>query len=743
MSKKVVKITFLSLFFLFLFASPALAEPDSTASAKRKVIVFCLDGIDSQTLFSTSLSNLRNLIAKGSLALMSNQGYRGTDFFRGYLTLGTGNRAPFSSYTAQSYEVKEKGYPFSPGDVYKLQNGETPGEAQVVHLGLNFINKAFEEPLYNVKVGALGDELHRRGLRTAVIGNSDLGSSPDPQTTYRFAPAVAMDSSGLVDKGAISKEILETDPDFPYGARINNQGVFSRFKSFYPQADFIVIEYGDTFRFNRYKDFLSEERKQAILNKVLSRADWLLGRLLREIDFRKDLLIVVAPSTEEVDESLNPLSPIVIYGSGYSGGLLSSATTHQKGFVSNTDFAPTILNFFGIQKSSYFLGNSIFSVKSFPTSKRVSFLLKRGKRALVIDFLRKPLVIFFASFQVVLYFLSFLVTKVGQRKLFRNLLTWSFLSFLSLPLSFQVWPALVNNWESPFLPLVLLFLFFPLLFIRLYSWTGNKDNAYLGLTAFTFIWLVYDLFTGSKQSLDSVFGYSSILGARFFGLGNEEMAIMLSVFLLSLALLLERSQKLSNKKNWVSIAVIIFFFLIGWPALGADFGGTVTSFIALSLFILSVLEVKISFRQIFLIGLIGLLLISSFIAYDLSRPPEKQTHLARTVSLVKEEGISSLLLTIERKAETNWRVFRYSPWSYFFLFIFVSLVVLFFRPVGWLKSFFVQKPFLKSAFYSSLWAGAIGFALNDSGIVIPALILSYFLPYLFLSLLEQVDGVRI
>lgn len=739
MFKKAFRIVFLTLFFLFLTINCALAE----SNIKGKVIVFCLDGIDSQTLFSTSFPNLRFLLDKGAIGLMSNQGYRGADSFRGYLTLGTGNRAPFSSYAVQSYEVEEKGYPFSPSDVYQLQNGKKPGRAQIVHLGLNLLNKAFEEPLYNVRAGALGEELHRNGLKTAVIGNSDLGFLPDSLTTYRFAPVVAMDNDGLVDRGAISKEVLKTDPGFPYGVRIDNQKILSRFKSFYSQTDFIVIEYGDTFRLNKYKDFLSEERKQFLLSQVLNRADWLVGELLKQIDFKKDFFILVVPSTEGIEESLNPLSPIVIYGPGYSRGLLLSATTHQEGFVSNTDFAPTVLNFFGLNKSSYFLGNHIFSRKTFSPGERVRFLLERDQRALVINSLRKPLIVFFASLQVIFYFLTFLVIMARKRKSFRNFLTWGFLFFLSLPLSLQVWPLLVGDWSSPFLPLILLVLFFSLLFVRLYTWSGDKDYAYLGLTIFTFLWLVYDLLTGSKQSLDSVFGYSSILGARFFGLGNEEMAIMLSVFLLSLAFLLEKSEKLSNQKIWVMIAVVVFFFLIGWPALGADFGGTVTSFIALSLFLLWIFEVKISFRQILIICLAGFLLISSFIVYDLSRPLENQTHLARTISLVKEEGLSSLLLTIERKAETNWRVFRSSPWSYFFLLIFVFLVVLFFRPVGWLKNFFARKPFLRSAFYSSLWAGVIGFALNDSGIVIPALILSYFLPYLFLSLLEQTDGVKV
>ncbi len=737
--KRTLKKILGSLFVLLSVASPALAEPKLTG----KVIVFSLDGIDSLTLFSKSYPNFRSLLEKGSIGLMSNQGYRGADSYRGYLSLGTGNRAPLSFYTAQSYEVGEKDYFFSPADVYRLQNGKGPGKSQVVHLGLNLINKALEEPLYSVRAGALGDELHRRGLKTAVIGNSDLGNLFDSQNTYRFAPAIAMDSQGLVDKGAISKEILENDPNFPYGVKINNQKVFSRFQSFYSQADFIVIEYGDIFRFNRYKDFLSEERKQVVLRKILSRADWLLGRLMKKIDSQKDLLIIISPSTEEIEDNFSPLSPIVIYGPGYKGGLLSSATTHQEGFVSNTDFAPTVLNFFGIKKSSYFLGNSIFRLESSFPIEKVNYLIERDKRARIIEFLRRPIVIFFASLQIVLYFLTFLVVLTRQREQFRNFLVWGFMFFLSLPLSLQIWPALVSRWDSPFLPLVLLSFFFPLLFIRLYFWTKDKDCAYLGLTLFTFVWLLYDLLSGSKQSLDSVFGYSSVLGARFFGLGNEEMAIMLSVFILSLALLLEKSPKLRSKKSWLIIAALVFFFLIGWPALGADFGGMVTSFIALSLFILSVLEVKVSFRQVFLVGLIGLLLIAFFIAYDLSRSPKNQTHLARTVILVKEEGLSSLIMTIGRKAETNWRVFRYSPWSYFFLFIFITLIILFFRPVGWLKGFFAKKPFLKNAFYSSLWAGVVGFAINDSGIVIPALILSYFLPYLFLSLLEQGNGVRI
>lgn len=737
MPKKFGKLTLL--LFFFFFTSMTLAE----GSPRGKVVVFCLDGVDSRALFTSRLSNFHYLINKGSIGLLSNQGYRGTDSFRGYLTLGTGNRAPLSTYVAQAYETEEENYPFSPKNVYKLQNGRSPGKSEAVHLGLNLINREFEEPLHPLRVGALGTELRRRGLRTAVIGNSDLGIIPDPQDTFRFAPAIAMDSNGLIDKAAISKKILEADSRFPYGVRINNQAVLSWFRSFYKQSDFLVIEYGDTFRLNRYKDFLSEERKQVLLNEVLLRADELVGKLLKQLDPRRDLFIVVAPSTEEIENYGKPLSPIIVFGPGYSRGLLSSATTHQEGFVSNTDFAPTILRFFGINKSSYFLGNSIYSVKSGTNRERVSFLLERDKRALLIDWLRKPLVVFFASLQVVLYFLTFLVVLFNQGKRFRKVLTWGFLFFLSLPLVFQVWPLLVSSWDKPFLTLILLSIFSALFFIRVYFWSGDKDHAYLSLTFLTFCWIVYDLFSGSKESLDSIFGYSSLIGARFYGLGNEEMAILLSVFLLFLALLLEKNGRLARRKSWLIVPIVIFLFLIGWPALGADFGGTVTSFIALSFFLLSVFKVDISFRKILLLGLIGVLLVSFFIAYDLSRPSSSRTHLARTVILVKNEGLSSLFLTIERKAETNWRVFRYSPWSFSFLFLFTSLVLLFFRPVGWLKNFFTEKPFLRSAFYSSLWAGAIGFALNDSGIVIPALILSYFLPYLFLSLLERVDGARV
>ncbi len=737
MFKKVLLLV--PLFLFFLFFTLGLAE----GSPPRKVVIFCLDGVDCQTLFSSKLPNFRYLVNKGSAGLLSNEGYRGADTFRGYLTLGTGNRAPYSSYAAQSYETKEEGYPFFPEDVYKLQNGKAPGKAEAVHLGLNLIEKDFEEPLYPLQVGALGTELHRRGLKTAVIGNSDLGILPEPQNVYRFGPTVVMDNKGLVDRAAIGKEILEADPYFPYGVKINNQEVFSRFKSFSKQAHVLVIEYGDTFRLNRYKDFLSEERRKIFLNEILSRADELVGKLLKQINPEKDFFILVAPSTEEEEDYGRPLSPIIIFGPGYSSGLLISATSHQEGFVSNTDFAPTVLNFLGINKSSYFLGNSIYSQKSFSTREKINFLISRAKRALFIDWVRKPMVIFFASLQVVLYFLTFLVILINRREKFRPFLTWGFLLFLSLPLSFQIWPGLVTSWDKPFLTLVLLIFFFCFLLIRIYYWSGNKDYSYLSVTFLTFCWLVYDLFTGSKQSLDSVFGYSSILGARFFGLGNEEMAILLSVFLLFLALLLERNHKFSERKSWLVLAVMAFFFLVGWPSLGADFGGTLTAFTALSFFLLSIFKTKISFKKILFIFLIGLLLVTLFVAYDLSRPPANRTHLARTFTLVEEEGISSLFLTVARKADTNWRVFRYSPWSFFFLLTFVFLIALFFRPEGWLKNFFSERPFLKSAFYSSLLAGVVGFLLNDSGIVIPALIISFFLPYLFLSLLEGADGVRV
>jgi len=124
----------------------------------------------------------------------------------------------------------------------------------------------------------------------------------------------------------------------------------------------------------------------------------------------------------------------------------------------------------------------------------------------------------------------------------------------------------------------------------------------------------------------------------------------------------------------------------------------------------------------------AVLFLGAFLALDLARPPEAQTHLARLFEDVRDRGGAVLVDTVLRKAESNLRVFRTTIWTYFVPPGLAALGWLLARPRGRWARFAHAFPKLRAGLVGGLVLALLGFALNDSGIVIPAVILSFLIP---------------
>jgi hypothetical protein len=133
-------------------------------------------------------------------------------------------------------------------------------------------------------------------------------------------------------------------------------------------------------------------------------------------------------------------------------------------------------------------------------------------------------------------------------------------------------------------------------------------------------------------------------------------------------------------------------------------------------------------RTVVVTCLAGLIAIAVFLALDLARPPEARTHLARLWEDVSKRGGGVLVDTIERKARSNLRVFRSTIYTFFVPPALGVMAWLLRRPRGRWERLARIYPRLRAGLVGGLILGVLGFAVNDSGIVIPAVILSYLLP---------------
>jgi len=118
------------------------------------------------------------------------------------------------------------------------------------------------------------------------------------------------------------------------------------------------------------------------------------------------------------------------------------------------------------------------------------------------------------------------------------------------------------------------------------------------------------------------------------------------------------------------------------------------------------------------------LLIGAFAAIDLLGGGE-QTHLGRSISSAEQGGAEQLWTIAVRKAETNIRVFTRTNWSWVLVAVLAFLGFMRFRPKGDFADTLVENPRFADAITVTLIAGGLAFFTEDSGIVIPALIMLY------------------
>lgn len=723
--KRGLKLSLLIIFFLSQFLSPSFAK-----EKRKKVIVFVIDRVTLSEVSDPSLPTFKKLIEKGSIALMNNRGYLGIDTSNSFLSLATGERAPSVkgfSLVGERWEIYQNS---TVSEVYRLRTGKPPADSQVFFLNLALIEKALAEVPSEIKFGVLGDILKENGYKRAVLGNEDLGIGYNFEKARRPGALLALDSEGKADYGAIGREAIEVSPNSPYGVKVDLDSLLEHFKFFYPRSDFLVIDFGDTPRADMYAAYAVSSRKEEIKKEALLRADEFLKKLLEIIDLEDDTLIILSPSPPIGKRKPVPtFTPVIVVGDGFSSGFLTSSSTKRKGIVLNKDFIPTVLSLYKFNAPSFLSGREMKSVKS--SDKRLDFLVEREKRATFVDTVRGKLVLLFIVFQVFLYLL-FLFYLFIRKKMGSFIWLWRLGVLLStgVPLSFYLFPLFVGDWSFPWKGIFLSFLFVLLLSLASLYFFKKDVLSFLPISTFTFVIVLGDVCAKNPLSFDNIFGFSSLIGARFYGLGNEGLAIFLGSFLLSLAIFLEKVEK----KKWLYPFLIFIFVLslviIGFPNLGADLGGTITAFCAFAVAFWWLTRRKVNWKFALIIFLLAFFFALFFSSLDFQRG-SFQTHLGKTFSLFKSHQWKSLGITLKRKAETNWRVLKYSSWSYLFGFFFLALIFLNYRPMGWLKSFLQNHQGISVAFSSALVGGLVGFLTNDSGIVLPALIMSFFLALLF------------
>ena len=746
--------------FLLLFAivqwSCRISERGAVFSAAGtgkgaggRVILLLADRLTYTDLLGGAGPNLDRVLEQGAAALMNvRSGRAGSE--SGYLSLGAAARAVAGPEGRNAFGGGELIEGERAAVVFKRCTGTDPTGA-LFHLQTAALQEKNSVLPYPVQVGLLGERLEERGLTAAVWGNADAA------VPNRSAVLVAMNAAGEVRCGDMGSDLLLKAPLYPYGVRTDVEKLASTVAANLTGAELHLVEFGDSSRLDEYWPQLNPARGAALLRQTVRNLDLLLGRLLSIME-KNDLLLLAVPSLPQNrpagGDQLAPAA--LVAGSGSSpAGLLGSGSTRRPGLIQNTDLAPLLL--FLLDGGA--AGRPVPAFTIVPEENPRVFLEQFNRRAGLV-FEQRPLLL---KPYIAILVLVLLASLAGLSLKIRSSLQpacCTIGALLLVPPALLLLPTLLPYPSSAALPSGLILCGAALLpALLLQPLAGREEPLYWAVLGWGItLLLLLDTLAGAPLQQLSLFSYDPVGGARYYGMGNEYMGVLIGAALLgtvSLAALTAGTPVRSGDRaapvkeralSLIAPAILLLYsiiiFVLAAPEFGANLGGCLTAAATFGVSWAGLFGTSgrpgrsgkgaLWSVFLFLLAAAGLLWL-----LNMHRSGTLPSHVGHFGELLRRRGLAGLQETALRKLAMNLRLIRYSIWSRAFITLVGLSIILSLYPGGLLKRLRREQPYLVVGAGAALAGAATALLTNDSGVVAAATLLLYAVPPVLLAVMQK------
>jgi len=593
---------------------------------------------------------------------------------------------------------------------------------------------------YGAKIGMLGELLSKNNVEILFYGKSDLNDHP-----FRPASIIAMDYKGQIsgkeNADTISKSVI-SDFRYPYGVRTDYNYIISHISKKIKNSKnlFAVVECGDFYRMDKESALYSQDKNNEIKNMIFS--DFFdFNVKLNNLLLTKDINYNVSIMPLEIGEQPNSLLPVVMLRNDIkSFSVLTSDTTKRDGFISTCDITADILNYFNIVNSSTGFVPIVSKNTKIGT---INDLLKENSR-IINTYKTRPNVIigFVAMSGIVALSLAFVL--IFYRQLFDLNKLISFVQNLTMflmlvPLAILISPILKIAYIYSQIVFIMLFSTL-LLFLLKKIWKNSIKQIILSICFLIFTIVSGDIVFGEFFAQRSLLSYDPMVGARFYGLGNEYCGILIACAMLFSYILWDMKSNLKCFSFFIFIVSIFTIFLIGAPFLGTNFGGMLAAVCGMGFAFLYALNFKYD-TKFFIVLALGILLIAGGIVF-FNMIYGAETHIGRAFSGLMNGDVSGITNTVIRKLEMNLTLMKVSRWIFALISCLIFLIIILFNPMGVTKKLFSGHRILRAGFCGLIVAMVVGFAVNDSGIVMMATGIMYITFSLALLSIEELKNEK-
>ena len=381
------------------------------------------------------------------------------------------------------------------------------------------------------------------------------------------------------------------------------------------------------------------------------------------------------------------------------GGALRSESTRLDGMVIATDIAPTALDRLGLEKPHVMTGEVMKTGGSRTAASLTSF-----KNRLSQIGPRRWTVILSAFIGAVLLSALGLGRAVRPARVARA----AFLAALWLPAIFLLTGALAPTRVGETTMAAVAAAVLALATDRLLPW----PQAIVLPAAVTFLSHAVDLAFGSVWTARSLFGPNPILGARFYGIGNELEVTLAVIGLIGLGAALARAPE--HRVAWgFLVGGGTLALIMSWGRLGADVGASIM--LAAGVAAAATMSLGAGRRRLRVAVVLGapVLALSLLAALDLATGGD--THFTRSV--LRAGGLKELGDVAERRLELSYHSLR-AGWIPVLVGIAAAAVLMAIKARERVLAPLAGYPGLRAGLVGALVAVLAGALANDSGPII-------------------------
>lgn len=703
---------------------PAGAAPGGTGDTSGgRLLVVSMPGLTWSEVAELDLPALEGFLDGAALADLAPRGVLPRSGpGDAYLTISAGTRATTERLVdGQVLALDEQSSGSAAGEIFTRRTGITPS-GPFVSLSWPALVRRNDDQPYDAELGLLADTLADAGVGTSVIGNADGTDSIGVSYERQVGLALAS-SDGVVDDGALGKDLLVDDATRPFGKRLDPAVVRARFSTAWQRAGgdaggVVVVEASDLARTMRYRPLVSEDRYATIRARALLEADDLFGDLLAEVDPERDAVLLVGPYNLPGDRDL---TAVAMQSPGTAPGYLLSASTQRSGFLTLVDLAPTVLDRFGIDRPVAMEGRPAeVDGSGSSAADRVRRLVERNDASRFRENLLTPTTLVVVLLLLLVAAGAAVVVAGGRSPRWNQVLAVMALVDLALlPASYLArgFPleelGLGAYWA--------IVLGVAVLSALLATWAGRRTGRrhlplllVLGLVAAV---LVGDVTTGSRLSLNAAFGYSPTGNSRLYGISNYSFGQLAAAVCLLAAFLAATTPVRRGRLAALGLlgATLV---VLGSPTWGADVGGVLAFTPTILVFAALVSGRRVRARTIVAGAAATVVAITAFGLLDLARPPSQRAHLGRLFERIGDEGMGPLVSIVQRKLVANLEVSTSSFWIAAIPIGIAVWVLVARHPRRLLQGLRAELPTLGAGLVAGLVAALLGSLLNDSGAIV-------------------------